>query len=245
MPLNKPFDEIGEADIHELIARQEAESKTLDYKQSAIGSKDSDKKEFLADVSSFANASGGYLFIGIEEKEGVPISIPGLPSIDPDREIARLENLCRDGIDRRIPGLRMKAVPVEGKSPVLLINVPRSWAKLHMVKHQGHNKFYSRNSNGKHILDVEEIRSGFLASEAAGERLRRFRIERVASIEAGETPVATDPGPTMAFHLVPFSSSDSTIMFDVGRLHSGWKDPRGRWGQYSPVQLRRFAVLRS
>jgi predicted HTH transcriptional regulator len=36
-----------------------------------IGGSDRDRKEFLADVSAFANPSGGDIVIGIEEDEGV------------------------------------------------------------------------------------------------------------------------------------------------------------------------------
>jgi len=39
----------------------------LDYKRDVPGESDQDKKEFLADISSFANATGGDLIYGVDE----------------------------------------------------------------------------------------------------------------------------------------------------------------------------------
>ena len=44
-----------------LIAAQAAESLYIDYKSETYGGNDDQRREFLADVSSFANASGGDL----------------------------------------------------------------------------------------------------------------------------------------------------------------------------------------
>jgi hypothetical protein len=56
---NKTLDKIEESDITQLLNDKIPESKILGYKRDAIGNSDGDKKEFLADVYSFANASGG------------------------------------------------------------------------------------------------------------------------------------------------------------------------------------------
>jgi predicted HTH transcriptional regulator len=63
----KPLAEITESDLLGLITNGIAESRTLDYKRSLPGNSDADKKEFLADVSSFANTAGGDLVFGIDE----------------------------------------------------------------------------------------------------------------------------------------------------------------------------------
>jgi hypothetical protein len=56
---NKAFDQIGKDEIDSLVENEVREGKTLEYKEKLAGSTDSEKKEFLADVSSFANAAGG------------------------------------------------------------------------------------------------------------------------------------------------------------------------------------------
>jgi len=90
----KNLDQITEKDLQTLIDNSVLERKTIEYKQLLPSNSDSDKKEFLADVSSFANASGGDLIFGIvQNKEtGVPEKLEGLDIKNPDQEVLRLDN---------------------------------------------------------------------------------------------------------------------------------------------------------
>jgi hypothetical protein len=65
-----------------------------------------------------------------------------------------------------------------------------------------------RTSGGRYQLDVYEIRAGFVAAETAFERLRRFRLERVARVLALETPAPMATGPKLILHAFPVSVSD-------------------------------------
>jgi hypothetical protein len=51
------IEKIAEQDLLDLIEAKRAEGAQLDYKRELPGASDADKKEFLSDVSSFANAS--------------------------------------------------------------------------------------------------------------------------------------------------------------------------------------------
>lgn len=235
MPLDRPFDDIGEKDILELIDDQVFEKKSIDYKRDRIGPRDSDKKEFLFDISSFANASGGYLLLGVDENGGIPPAICGVGAINGDSEIARLENLCRDGIQRRIaPGIQMKAINVQDKGVVLLIRVPRSWSAPHMVVFQSHNKFYSRNSNGKYLMDVAEIQSAFLRSETLAQRIRDFRVDRLSLIGSDQTPVRLDEGPKIVLHMVPANFADPGVRLDLARSERHYLKLLGTTGFIGP-----------
>jgi len=66
------LEKISQADLQNLIDNAVAEGRTIEYKQALPGGTDSEKKEFLADVSSFANTAGGDLLFGISEDKGVP-----------------------------------------------------------------------------------------------------------------------------------------------------------------------------
>src|SRR5437868_6690849 len=112
----KRFHQITKNDIDSLITNSVREGRTIEYKQQLPGGKDDDKKEFLADVSSFANASGGDLLLGVEELRdaankatGIPESAHGLSGINVDQEIRRLESMIRDGIEPRIPAVQIRA----------------------------------------------------------------------------------------------------------------------------------------
>jgi len=215
--LNKPFDEITKDDIEALITHEVAESKTLEYKQQLHGNSDGDKKEFLYDVSSFANASGGDIIYGITEKldaagknTGIPEQANGLSGVNTDETIRRLESSIQDGIAPRIPGVQIK--PISGfANPVLIIRIPKSWNSPHMVIFKSASRFYSRNSAGKYQLDVDEIRTAFIASDSLAERIREFRIDRIAKLIAGKAPIVLETGPKSVLHILPIES------FSIGK----------------------------
>jgi predicted HTH transcriptional regulator len=79
---NKPLELLEESDLQTLLDNQVSEGKTIDDKEALHGHSDSDRKEFLYDISSFANASGGHLIFGIKEDGGVPTNICGLNITD-------------------------------------------------------------------------------------------------------------------------------------------------------------------
>jgi len=92
--IGKNIDRITEEDLQSLVDGV-VERKTLDYKQALPGNSDEDKVKFLADVSSFANASGGDLLYGIVEDRdtGLPEKLEGFAAENIDQEILRLGNM--------------------------------------------------------------------------------------------------------------------------------------------------------
>ena len=76
--INKPINSIESSDLDALVANAVPEGKLLDYKRDLPGPADADKKELLADASSFANTAGGFLIFGVEETSGVPSAIVGI-----------------------------------------------------------------------------------------------------------------------------------------------------------------------
>ena len=107
MTLEKPLDNIKEEDLKELIENHVIEKKDLDYKLSLPSSRDGDKKEFLADIVSFANTSGGDIIYGIAQDNatGYPIELSGIDLPNKDQEILRLESIIREGMEPRIPSV--------------------------------------------------------------------------------------------------------------------------------------------
>ncbi len=209
----KSLGKLKKADIDTLINNHVRESRQIDYKRELPGGKDSDTREFLADVSSFANASGGDLVFGVSEEEGIPKEAIGLAEIDVEAEILRLESTIRDGIDPRII---VETQGIEGfdKGPVLVLRVPKSWTSPHMVKFGNWSRFFVRGSAGKHQLDVAEIRSAFTLSEALPERIKTFRTDRLMKILSDDTPVRLTSGPRIVLHVCPLLSFSSRLQID-------------------------------
>ncbi len=75
--LRAAFDSISESDIDQLVSDGIREGLLIEYKRDMYGNADADKREFLKDLSSFANSSGGHLLIGVDEAQGVPVAKAG------------------------------------------------------------------------------------------------------------------------------------------------------------------------
>jgi hypothetical protein len=233
----KSFDQdITENDLQILKENSILEGKTIEYKQSLPGNSDSERKEFLADVSSFANASGGDLIYGIIEDrdEGTPEEIEGISIENVDQEKGRMESIIRDGIEPRLLGIIIKHVDLSNTRKVLIIRIPKSWISPHRVSFRGHNKFYSRSNSGKYELDVSELRVAFNLSETITERIRKFRENRISKIYANETPVPFYENAKVVLQLIPIISFSRAIRYDIDKLDKltvlrpmyceGWND---------------------
>ena len=220
--IGKSIDKITEEDLQSLINNSVLEGKTIEYKQSFPSNSDSDKKEFLADVSSFANAIGGDLIFGmIEDRDtGIPKTLEGLVIENIDREISRLDNIIREGIEPRISGINIKSINLSNSKIALIIRIQRSWNSPHRVSFKGHDKFYSRSANGKYPMDVGELRNTFNLSETITERIRRFREDRISKIFANDTPVPFYDSAKIVLHLIPVISFTSAQRYDIGKIAS-------------------------
>jgi hypothetical protein len=222
MLFNRPLAEIEESDLQTLIDNQVAEQKTIEYKQVLPSGTDKDKKEFLADVSSFANATGGDLLFGIEAQVGLPTNLTGIQLDDVDAQKLRLENMLRDGIDPKLPRVDIQTVALASKPGhyILILRVQKSWF-VHRVIFKDHGHFYSRHSAGKYRLDVAELRTAFELSGTVAERMRDFRAERLSRISAGEeTPaLLNEQEAKLVLHLIPLSAFSSSVTLDLTSLN--------------------------
>jgi hypothetical protein len=219
MPLDAiPTDSLSEDHLQRLVQDKEQESRAIEFKLELPGNGEQDKKEFLADFTSFANTVGGDLIYGVRAPSGVAEEVVGLNG-DLDAEMNRLENIIRTGIQPRVTGYTLKPIPLPNQKKVLLFRIPRSWALPHRVTLQGHDKFYGRNSSGKYALDVPELRSLFLLSESTADRIRNFRTERVSLILSGQTPLPLAPRPKTVIHVVPFNALGGGTTFPVSKIY--------------------------
>jgi hypothetical protein len=229
---DKPLSDIQESDLQALLG--EAEGKSIDFKQERVGGGDGDRKEFLYDVSSFANTIGGDLLFGIAETDGVATSICGLTGVNAEQEIQRLEQMARDGIRPPIAGLASRAIPLASGGFVLVVRIPRSWTPPNQVTYQKAFRFYARDTNGKYPIDVDGLRVAFISTSALGDQLRSFRAERMARLLSGSPPAPLQPGAKIVLHVVPYSTAGTGAPFPLSaaeadsRFFPTWKDTGGR-----------------
>ena len=203
----KAFQELTFADIVSLFENKIPEGRTLEYKSRLPHEGESKKIPFLAEVSAFANTSGGDIVFGVSEKNGFIVSIDGLKLEDPDKEILRLDNTIRNGIDPRLPAVHIRAIHIANGAFIIVIRVPQSWSAPHRVIYNDHSKFYGRSSAGKYPLDVTELRSAFLHSERLSEKIHAFRNERAISLLTESfQAVNIKQGGKLLLHILPLSA---------------------------------------
>jgi hypothetical protein len=240
----REIEEVTEGDLQSLRASGVAEKKILDFKkQLPFGYDNASKKtewhekakmEFAKDVSSFANASGGLLVFGIDDRgTGIAKNIVGLAITNEDCE--KIEN-AMDGVLRAqikppIANMRYRMVPVTGSSSggaVYVLEIPKSWRAPHGVASNGGRSGYTfwarSDAKGKYPLDVGELQEAFNLSQTIIDRIRRFREDRIAKITAGETPAPLHDGPKVILHLVPLSSFDPAKRCNLTKVVEGYSN---------------------
>jgi len=134
---------IDESFLQSLVDSKQPEWKKLDYKQKlpfshkVVGKKitidftDIAKKEFLKDVSSFANASGGVLLYGIKDAGGGIPDSDGLVGLDiehqhEERILQTIGDVLRDWIAPRIPGILHLFIPVHSSKKCIYSPLPKA-----------------------------------------------------------------------------------------------------------------------
>lgn len=223
---------LNEEELKTLLINNEVEQRTLDYKLTLPGNTYEERKEFLADVVSFANSFGGTIIYGIGDAKGPDgkstgrpdFPLKGLGEINEDTLINSLENVIQNGISAKIHGIEFKLMKIPSNInefndshsiskpskdvSLLVVNIPQSWTSPHMVTLNGATRFYGRDSKGKYpMLKAVDIRNAFLITEGLSEKVESFHVERINKIRHGHTPINTKPSrPKVVLHLIPFSA---------------------------------------
>ena len=220
--LNKPVEDITETELQKLIDEERIEKKVLEYKSELPGNKDSDKKEFLADISSFANCIGGDLIYGvIENREtGKPEKLEGIDIKNLDQEILRIDQKVRDGIEPNIPSssINIQEIQLGNSKYIILIRIRRSWMGPHRISFKAWDRFYTRSTNGRYRFDVQELRSAFIISETMGEKIKNFKEKRISDIYSNNLPLPFYESPKIALHLIPMSAFNPRHKYDLKQL---------------------------
>ncbi|MFQ5805553.1 MAG: helix-turn-helix domain-containing protein [Phycisphaerae bacterium] len=173
--------------IDALRERKTSENLNLDYKRDPYTDESDGRFELLKDITAMANAGGGLIIIGIEEKNGTPVK--RVPVAEPEKQRDWIEHVANENIDRPIPGL---ATSVVGTS--VLIRVPMSACPPHMFRHGGKAKgqkrgkakrgtyFYKRHDRENRLMSLQEIREAVIQTERYGARAEEFLLRRIGCI---------------------------------------------------------------
>ncbi len=149
---------------HQLVAQ--GESETIEFKRK-VAHPDKIVKELVA----FANTSGGYLFIGVND-DG---TIPGLKF--PEDEIYALNEAIKKYCNP-IPRYRLETIPISSKKSLVVYNIPAGQRRLHYVRENRRVKY------GNAFVRVED--KSIKASKEVCEIIRRRFKNRNIRFHFGE-----------------------------------------------------------
>ena len=203
--LGNDFDAIDMLDLDDLVTKQASEGRSQEFKRDLPGTSDAEVKEFLADVSSLANANGGDLLFGVEEEAGVAVRILGVKVDNIDATILRLENMLRDCLEPRLSGARLRWIRLALNKGVLAVRLPASLNAPHRISFKNSGRFYTRNSRGKYEMDTHELRLAFSASDQLPGRLRALHNAARASSVGENLPFRIRSFPHVVISVVPLS----------------------------------------
>ena len=195
------------------------ESLTLDFKLTLPDQWSArEKRRFLASVVAFANTAGGDLVYGIRELDGVATAIEPLDVMTDEQQLT-MEALLRCCVSPRL-AVGFRWIRCDGGRHVLVVRVPRSWNGPHGYRHETeHLVFHARNTAGKHVMNVDELRDAFAESSGALAQAENFRATRLAAISDNDIPVPiVTNGAHVIIHLVPLVALTRRQTYDLREL---------------------------
>lgn len=223
--ISPSLQDIDEARLRELIGA--SESLTLEFKRDLPQARlDQAKIELLKDVCAMANAAGGDILYGIEERDGAAAAL--VPITEPFDAAERRMRQVLDAIEPRLDGLRFREVPLSAGGYAILLRVPASYAGPHRFN----SRFVLRDGTRNLDMTYDQLRAAFDRSASLTARALAFRDERVARIERGDGFRDVEPGPVMVVHVLPLEGMSGRKAVDLARLYNDFATmiTNSRWG---------------
>jgi hypothetical protein len=157
----KSVHSITDDEIKKIVESKECERQHLEYKATVNYKKSSDRLEILRDITSLANAGGGYLLVGVKDNgHGVPVGFcPDLVG-NPESIKKSISMLAHEYIEERIDGIEVVVRSVAGNA-VVIVRVPPSEKMPHMVTFESRTDFWCRYHDGKREMTFAEIKAMF------------------------------------------------------------------------------------
>lgn len=174
-------------DIQLLIENRVPESGNLDYKEAPYSGRPQDIREMLRDIAALANADGGYLVLGVRE-DGTNRPVEMVPFDNPQDLADQMLQACIDGVRDRVPGLEIEPFEVNFNQGIIVIRVPSSEWRPHMVMRDKRTDFYVRYGCHKREMTITEIREMVLENPRF-RQLVELELQAKGALETGQDRV--------------------------------------------------------
>jgi hypothetical protein len=173
--LRAPIEGLTSEHIKALVDNRVSESFDLDFKATAYGSSDRDRRDLCGDVAAMANSSGGVILLGVEEDEhAIATATPGVALGDHERN--RMLQILASGV-APLPALDI--LPVTSADDDArgwwVLAVPRSTRSPHAVLVNDGFRFPVRNGTTIRYLSEPEVAAAYRRRDRhAGELTARL-----------------------------------------------------------------------
>ena len=226
--------------IQGLIESEVGEGLTLEYKQQLPTEQSESKRKFLYSVAAMANSQGGDIVFGIvdgtgpdKQSTGIPEKLSGMKIPNVQKAIEFLSNSIRNCIEPRLNGITTRVVNCP-EGDVLVVRIPPSWLKPHMVTMGGVNRFCTRTAIGVSPMSLDEIGRAFSAQSELGEIIERWRTHRAELIAKGKGPAQLTSPVTFLLHVIPADSFTRQVLSETWSASKEERDhmyvPMGAYG---------------
>ena len=168
---NRRISEITPQELIDLVNNQQEESLWIDFKKQDYykDPKDPDKRrrEICKDVTAMANADGGYILIGVDEKNKIAQDFSTVP--DAAKVAQSIKNICQQYIDTPILNLEVERYPhpLQWKNTnieLVIIHIPPSERKPHGFRSRGTINFVKRDRDATREYPITELIQDLLVS---------------------------------------------------------------------------------
>ena len=171
----KPLKDIDKDDIQALVEHEAQESAELEFKRD-IESTDKGKKKLAKHVSAMANANGGIIIFGIEEKDSKADKLIGIDEMVGDQPVGEFVNNVLISRVRPRLAVQPQTVKLANGKVVLVLQVSRIPYRPHMVLAE--NVYYVRHNCSVALADEHEVRAMVLESKSSSDEVKEFLKKR-------------------------------------------------------------------
>lgn len=227
------------ATIEKALKLGVSESETLDQKREPY----TDNRDWLKDVTAFANTTGGRILIGVEEDEhGRATAAPGfVPSGGMDQEIQKLNNWLRTLSEPDVStAVRITAEEDDAGKHFLVVDVEESGQAPHRVTIKSEKvgrQVYVRKGRDSVPASMAEIRDIVIGANRTPRLISEF-VEERRRVFPNSNPIGAI-GQYVAFHVAPRRGFGSRALVDYVLAHPDLYlgDKNWNWANTRPNML--------
>lgn len=181
---DKSLQDITSEDIENLNGKKEGAR--LEFKQTIP-----DSWKLLREICAMANADGGLLIIGAKEKNEICIGFENIKDVEINAQ--RIRQSILDSIEERIVGFGIKPLNLKSGENILVVFIPSSFNKPHMIKKDKKTEFWKRYETDKRPMTLAEIKYDFTNYSSASQfKLINDKISHIQNVVAEKQEIENE-----------------------------------------------------